>query len=54
MRFLSVVLVVFAMYPNFGSTLESLIVVPLVMKVLQSNGGFKIVLYDFLAAMSLS
>ena len=34
-------------------TLESLIIVPLVIKVLQSNGGVKIVLYDFLTAMSL-
>ena len=35
-------------------TLESLIIVPLVIKVQQSNGGVKIVLYDFLTAMSLS
>ena len=36
------------------TTLESLIIVPLVIKVPQSNGGVKIVLYDFLTAMSLS
>ena len=34
-------------------TLESLIIVPLVIKVQQSNGGVKIVLYDFLIAISL-
>ena len=37
-----------------SDTLESLIIVPLVIKVPQSNGGVKIVLYDFLTAMSLS
>ena len=35
-------------------TLESLIIVPLVIKVPQSNGGAKIVLYDFLIGMSIS
>ena len=39
---------------DYLSTLESLIIVPLVIKVPQSNGGVKIVLYDFLTAMSLS
>ena len=34
-------------------TLESLIIVPLVIKVPQSNGGVKIVLYAFLTAFSL-
>ena len=33
---------------NTRGTLESLIIVPLVIKVPQSNGGAKIVLYDFL------
>ena len=37
-----------------AGTLESLIIVLLVIKVPQSNGGVKIVLYDFLTAMSLS
>ena len=39
---------------NTLSTLESLIIVPPVIKVPQSNGGIKIVLYDFLTAMSVS
>ena len=39
---------------EFYDTLESLIIVPLVIKVPQSNGGVKIVLIDFLTAMSLS
>ena len=37
-----------------AATLESLIIAPLVIKVPQSNGGVKIVLYDFLTAMSLA
>ena len=40
-------------YLKVQSTLESLIIVPLVIKVPQSNGGAKSVLYDFLSGMSI-
>ena len=39
---------------QFGATLESLISVPLVIRVPQPHGGVKIVLYDMLIEIRLS